>query len=493
VEVLDVAGRPVVDGAVVFRVTSGGGRMAAGAVRTNSEGLAQDRWTLGTDVSVPQRVEVHAVDSATGTARLLTSFTATATAGPATDASASSDSRYQTVEVGTAAPVVPTVYVSDENGNPVAGVPVTFHVAPGNGTIDGATGVSDTAGKVTVGRWTIGTSTATQYQLRASGPGLDTAVFVAQPTEGPATRLVVASGDDQSGRPGRRLAEQVTFMVVDQYGNRVHAGAKYDNHRVTFSGDGSQDAASWGSGAYRIDWRLSSTVGANAMTISLPEYPAITPATAHATGAPGPVARVTPTSSTGWQSVEVGTAAPVAPTAFVSDDDGNPVAGVSVTFQAAPGNGTAEGVTAVTDADGLASVGRWTIDTTTASQDTLTATVAGLSPAVFLAQPQPGPAAKLVVASGDEQSATAGHLLAERVVFMVTDRYGNRVYPGSKYDQYRVTFTGGGSQDGASWGTGIYRIGWRLGTTAGANAMTISLPEYPAIAPATARATGTAP
>jgi hypothetical protein len=64
---------------VNFRVTGGGGSVFAGAAVTNPDGIARERWTLGTTPG-PQTLEVRAVDTETGEALTFATFTATALA-----------------------------------------------------------------------------------------------------------------------------------------------------------------------------------------------------------------------------------------------------------------------------------------------------------------------------------------------------------------------------------------------------------------------------
>ena len=65
---------------------------------------------------------------------------------------------------------LPTVQVTDSQGNPVAGATVNFSVASGGGSITGATQTTDAMGMAQVGGWTLG-GDATQT-LEATAPGL---------------------------------------------------------------------------------------------------------------------------------------------------------------------------------------------------------------------------------------------------------------------------------------------------------------------------------
>jgi adhesin/invasin len=61
---------------------------------------------------------------------------------------------------------------------------------------------------------------------------------------------------------------------------------------------------------------------------------------------------------------------------LVTDQDGKPMANVTVTFAVASGGGSVTGASATTNADGVAMVGSWTLGPT-AGANTLTATAAG--------------------------------------------------------------------------------------------------------------------
>ncbi|MEO7323216.1 MAG: MBG domain-containing protein, partial [Dokdonella sp.] len=69
------------------------------------------------------------------------------------------------------------------------------------------------------------------------------------------------------------------------------------------------------------------------------------------------------------------------PSVRVTDSGGNPVAGTVITFAAAASNGTLSGATQITDANGVATLGGWTLDPTPGT-DTVVASAAGVIGAV---------------------------------------------------------------------------------------------------------------
>ncbi|MDX1567881.1 MAG: Ig-like domain-containing protein, partial [Longimicrobiales bacterium] len=126
------------------------------------------------------------------------------------------------------------------------------------------------------------------------------------------------------------------------------------------------------------------------------------------------------------QSGIVGEALSVDPTVQVRNADGDPVSGVSVEFQVTSGGGSVSVSTRTTDAQGRAST-TWTLGTSTATDQLLEASTGSLT-ATFSADPQPGPATTLEIASGDgQQVSQPSTTLPDPLVVEVSDTYGNPV------------------------------------------------------------------
>ncbi|MDP9143255.1 MAG: Ig-like domain-containing protein, partial [Actinomycetota bacterium] len=105
--------------------------------------------------------------------------------------------------------------------------------------------------------------------------------------------------------------------------------------------------------------------------------------------------------------------------------DALPVPGVAVTFAAATGGGSVTQATVVSDSLGVART-RAILGTTSGAQS-FTATVAGVTPAIFTATALPGAPAAIAKVSGDAQADTAGQALAAPLVVRVTDAFDNPV------------------------------------------------------------------
>ena len=206
--------------------------------------------------------------------------------------------------------------------------------------------------------------------------------------------------------------------------------------------------------------------------------------------APGVAATIAPVAGEG-QTATVGEAVATAPAVQVKDGLGDPVAGVSVTFSVNAGDGTADGGDQTTGADGVATVGQWTLGTA-AGANTLLAASSELpgATASFTATGTAGPASALLRNSEDDQVATRGSTVAEPPSVFVADAFGNPVA------DVAVTFAvgaGGGSITGASQvsGTdGSATVGsWKLGGTAGPytlSAASLGLDGSPVVFHATA-------
>src|SRR5213079_436513 len=132
-----------------------------------------------------------------------------------------------------------------------------------------------------------------------------------------------------------------------------------------------------GSGVATVgSWTLSPTAGPNTLTATSTGLSG-SPVTFTATGTAGAAATIAANSPTS-QSAAAGTAVSAPPSVIVKDANGNPVAGVAVTFTPAEGSGTVTGGSQTTNGSGIATVGSWTLSAT-AGSNTLTATSGSLS------------------------------------------------------------------------------------------------------------------
>jgi hypothetical protein len=161
-----------VPGVVVSFRTEPAGTVSPASVTTDAEGRARPQsWVLGTTAGVNALVA-----TAPGSAERR--FLVTANPGPPSQLLAASATS-QSATAGTAVAAPPSVRVNDSFGNPVPGVPVTFTVEQGGGSVSGSPAVTGVDGIATLGAWTLGTVPGPNA-LQASTSGAGSVAFTAQ-------------------------------------------------------------------------------------------------------------------------------------------------------------------------------------------------------------------------------------------------------------------------------------------------------------------------
>jgi adhesin/invasin len=460
--VRDQFNNPVPGVAVTWAVTAGGGSVIPGAgATTNASGIATvTSWTLGTTAGTSNNTLRATVSG-------LPPVDFTASANPAAaSVLAKSQGDNQAATAGQAVAVPPRVLVTDQFGNPISGVAITFQVASGGGSITGGNATTNASGLASVGSWTLG-NTAGTNTLTAAATGLTTVTFTATGNPGNASAMALSGGNNQTGTVGADLATPLAVLVTDNLGNPVQG--------VTVgwaTGNGSVNPASSqtnASGIATTVWTLGGTAGPQTATGAVAGLTG-SPVTFNATATAGAAASLAKNNGDS-QNATVNTAVAVAPQVLVTDQFGNPVSGVSVTFAVTGGGGSVTGAAQTTNAAGLASVGSWTLGTA-AGANTLQASVTGLTSVTFSATGTAGAATQIAVNTGNAQNATVNTAVAVAPSVIVRDAFNNPVQGVS------VTFAvtgGGGSATGTSQTTnasGIATVGsWTLGTVAGANTL----------------------
>src|SRR5439155_621064 len=215
--VRDANGNPVGPTRRTSALASGGGTVTPTTpVTTNANGIAAvTSWILG-----PTAGPNSLTATASGLAGSPVTFTATGTAGTATQMAINAGNG-QTATAGTAVAIEPSVIVRDANGNPVGGVSVTFAVASGGGTVSPTTPVTTGAnGIAAVTSWTLG-PTAGPNSLTATASGLtgSPVTFTATGTTGAASSIALNGGNNQSATAGTAVAIEPSVIVHDANGN----------------------------------------------------------------------------------------------------------------------------------------------------------------------------------------------------------------------------------------------------------------------------------
>ena len=308
-------------------------------------------------------------------------------------------------------------------------------------------------------------------------------------TAGPqvAASLALVTQPAVTPQSGAVLVPQPVVELRDARGNPVAAKGVLVSVSVTGGGSlaGLTDIRTDASGrAAYTDLAIAGTVGERTLRfISGTLTPALSDPVMLGAGPPHSAA---PTAGNN-QTAAAGTDLGVAPAVLVADGSGNPVAGTAVVFAVTAGGGVVQGGNALTGANGIAAVGKWTLGTSVGA-NSLKATVTGGLEVSFSATGTVGLAAKLVVASLNNQSAVVATAVDSAPAVKVFDAFDNPV-PGLS-----VTFvvaTGGGTLTSAvavSDASGTAKTGaWTLGYGGGPNTATAS---RTGVAPVTFSATG---
>ena len=234
--------------------------------------------------------------------------------------------------------------------------------------------------------------------------------------------VVVHSGDGQSARTGSEAVEPVRVRVT------TNSGWSASGVTVAFevtAGGGSVPAPS----AVTDDNGIASpgrwTMGEPGPQQLTATVAGLAPVIFHATALRIPAAVALAEGAD--QAGEVAAAVPVTPVVAVTDAEDFPVEGVVVRFVPDQG-GTVGTREAVTDEQGRASPGTWTLGTAVGAQSlTATADADGLAgnPVVVTATAHAAPAARVVAVHGDGQSAEVNLPVPVAPVARIEDAYGN--------------------------------------------------------------------
>ena len=474
VKVTDDRGAALGGIVVTFTVAEGGGSTTPAVDTTDNTGAASTRWRLG-GTTGQQRVSA-AISGVT----TQVNFTASASAGaPASVAIQAGDN--QSAVAGAAVTTAPAVLVRDRFNNPVSGTSVFFSVSAGGGSVAGAGATTNASGVATVGSWTLGATTGANRLTAlvvANGVTSNPVTFNATATAGAPAALQAQGSTSLTATAGALVSPVPSVRVVDAAGNPV------SNVTVTFTASsgstvvGASKVTNSNGLATPDSWQVGASLGNYTLTASVGTASTVFTATARA-GAATSLSIFAGNN----QTASVGRTLPIDPAVRITDALGNPIAGQEVVFEVTSGGGSALVRRPVTDANGVATVGAWTLGETPGA-NTLRATATGLSlagnPATFSATATAGAPASMSASGGTSLSGTAGSLVAVAPSVVVRDNRGNPV------SGVTVTFTPGLNSGSVTDGTaltnalGVATVGsWRLGNTAGAQTLTASLANLP--------------
>jgi hypothetical protein len=279
----------------------------------------------------------------------------------------------QITPIGSPVTTPPKVRVKDFVGAVLPGISVRFTVVAGGGTVTPAVVVTGADGTATVGSWTIGPNPGTNtLQAQVEGGTVANTVSVTGVVSSPATVTAVGTVNFVASA-GQNLTTLPVVEVRDGFGN-IQVGAQ-----VTFSvvsGGGTIDGAVTQTNAQGratlASWTLGATAGTNVVRARLPNQEFVDFTAQGLAAAITTLEPVSPVDQVGILGFQV----PVIPRVRVRDQLGNAVPNVPVTFALVGfGDARLSGLTAISNAEGIASPQDWVMGRVNASS-AIEATVA---------------------------------------------------------------------------------------------------------------------
>lgn len=355
VQLVDALGNGLAGKSVVWPVASGGGTITAATTTTDAAGRASATWTLGPVAGV--NIVIPASSGFTVT------FTASSSPTAPTAISANSPTQLAGT-AGAAASPAPSVHVADAQGRPVPGVPVSFAVTGGGGTIAPSNVSTDANGNATAALWALGPLTGSNV-LSASAAGANGALtgspvrFTAVAGPGPMSRLAITVQPSLFGVSGVALTRAPAVQVEDANGNDVSGGGVVVTATLAGSPAGaslsSASATTNGSGLATFTGLTVTGPAAN-YTLLFTSSPPLTAATSNGISlSSGSTLATLGMFVQPSPSVANGATFPIQPAALALDQNGLPVSGVSVTVSVLSSGATLGGpVTIATNALGIA-------------------------------------------------------------------------------------------------------------------------------------------
>jgi hypothetical protein len=289
------------------------------------------------------------------------------------------------------------------------------------------------------------------------------------PSESRPATISKFDGDEQTGAAGAPLEHSIVVRVVDQ------RGAPVAGQRVAFTpGEDAQgalahpEAATTNSdGLAQAEWVLGPAAGGQSLTASVDGNDELF-VTFHAAAHPASAHRIEAAGGND-QEATVGSQLPDPLEVLITDEFGNPVEGVQVDWTAE--HGSVDPATTTTGPDGKAAT-VWSLASSVGTQ-AATASSGSLegSPVSFTATAGPGGPRRLILVSGNNQSAPPNQELSQPLVVRLEDDNGNGI---SNRAVSWVIGSGGGSVSATTSSTGDNgeaQVRWTLGPTSGVNTL----------------------
>jgi adhesin/invasin len=356
----------------------------------------------------------------------------------------------QDATVGQAVPIPPSVRVRDANGTPLPGIPVSFTVTKGGGTVVGEP-VTGGDGVAAVSAWQLGPNIGeNELSAEVSGLSLDGSpvVFSATGTAGgvSATESEVEASPSTITASSGSSAATVTVRVRDQFGNAVA------NVPVALAVDGTGNTLTQPTAPTDANGvatgKLSSTA-AGARTVTVTAGGVELEQTATVTVQAG-----APTSATSTATVPNGRVGELTTIEIrLKDAFGNPVPGrASAIGVSISGANNVGGVGASDEGGGLYSA-NYTPQVAGTDQVAVSVSGSAVAGSPFASQVEPG--AAVAARSSADVPASVSIFASFTITVVARDQFGNVVGHGGDPFELRID---GAVQPLADQGNGTYTV-----------------------------------
>jgi subtilisin family serine protease len=270
------------------------------------------------------------------------------------------------------------IIATDPAGNPVGGLPVTWTVLTGGGTIVSAMPATGSQGYANA-IFQLG-PTPGEQTVEANVPGAPPVIFTLTANGQPPGGVVLTQfNDGQSGDPGTILANRLVIVATDPAGNPL-GGLPVTWTVLTGGGTIVSATSATGSQGYaNAIFQLGPTPGEQTVEASVPGAPPVI-FTVTANGSPPP-ATVVLTQLHDGQTGAPGAILPDRLVIIATDPGGNPIGGLPVTWTVLTGGGTILSAMPATGPQGYANI-IFQLGPTT-GQQTVQASVPGATPVMF--------------------------------------------------------------------------------------------------------------
>jgi type II secretory pathway pseudopilin PulG len=342
----------------------------------------------------------------------------------------------------------PVIKIEDSQGNVVTSSTATLNppTSSSGSTLTGCTNLTAVAGVVNMSGCMFGGQVGSYYTMTVSSPGLGSAtseLFASNSTAGPASGVQIAATPTEVS-VSTVTNVQLTISVVDSEGNPTVAATNTNLTVSSSSTGGFFNAAESASGTVGNNTTVTIPAGSSSVTVyygdesaGVPTITAYNNATANVFAST--TLTIDPDNAT---QLIYGTSPPSTATAgqmftvAVWDEDqyGNvDTTDSSTSISLGASNGTSNGgfscssgTTQVVNA-GVATFTGCSYSSSSANPYTLTASASGLTPVSATTTVNGGAAAKMVIWSGNNQSAKISTAFNNPLSVLVTDASGNPV------------------------------------------------------------------